>query len=100
MQPVAAARRAAEQSFPSFPSCTWERYCRPQDLVFAKFHFALIRSAVIPSRSAVQLPQQVRSQVQLGNEGIMQLLTTKSARPTLNLQISDNTFPAGIMLFI
>jgi hypothetical protein len=38
--------------------------------------------------------------VQLGNEGIMQLLTTKSARPTLNLQISDNTFPAGIMLFI
>jgi len=24
-----------DSSFPSFPSCTWERYCRPQDLLLA-----------------------------------------------------------------
>jgi hypothetical protein len=38
-------------------------------LVPAKFHFALIPTNVISSRSAMELPQQVRSQVQLGNEG-------------------------------
>src|ERR1700728_154865 len=51
-------------AFPSFPSCTWERF-----LIFAKFHFARAQLDIIASRSAMKLPQQVRSQVQLGNEG-------------------------------
>ncbi len=57
----------------SFPSCTWERLLFP-----AKFHFALICSrrhkavenalTSAATGSAIKLPQQVRSQVQLGNE--------------------------------
>jgi len=39
-------------------------------LVHAKFHFALIRPGVIALKSAMELPQHVRSQVQLGNEKI------------------------------
>jgi hypothetical protein len=49
--------------FPSFPSCTWER-----SLLIAKFHFALMPSGTRNGESAIKLPQQVRSQVQLGNE--------------------------------
>src|SRR5258707_5457935 len=37
-------------------------------LVPAKFHFAPIPSGIKTSRSAMELPRQVRSQVQLGNE--------------------------------
>jgi len=51
-------------SFPSFPNFIWERL-----LFFAKFHFALTHACIIALRSAMKLPQQVRSQVQLGNEG-------------------------------
>jgi hypothetical protein len=37
-------------------------------LVPAKFYFALTESKIITPRSAIKLPQQVRSQVKLGNE--------------------------------
>ena len=50
--------------FPSFPNFIWERL-----LFLAKFHFALTLLALAHARSAIKLPQQVRSQVQLGNEG-------------------------------
>ncbi len=30
---------------PPFLTCTWERYRRPQDLLPAKFHFALVKAA-------------------------------------------------------
>ena len=60
-----AVRRRADGGylFASFPSCTWERPLFP-----AKFHFALT-VMFFHLRSAMKLPQQVRSQVQLGNEG-------------------------------
>jgi hypothetical protein len=63
---------------PSFPSFTWERL-----LFFAKFYFALNcsrRREVVEAgeyghaltgaatRSAMQLPQQARSQMKFGNE--------------------------------
>ena len=69
-----------EGSAPSFPSCTWERLLFP-----AKFHFALTynrrREALdhaltgAVTRSAMELPQQLRSQMEFGNEG------TRPARP-------------------
>jgi len=57
----------------SFPRCTWERLLRP-----AKFHFALT-SVGVRVGSAVKLPQQVRSQVALGNE---ESSPTKSVIPS------------------
>src|SRR5260221_6567651 len=66
--------RPSFRAFSSFPNFIWERL-----LFLAKFHFALTcsrrRKAVdhaltgAATRSAIELPQQVRSQVQLGNEG-------------------------------
>src|ERR1700683_2548477 len=44
-------------AFPSFSSCTWERF-----LIFAKFHFAPTQLDMIASSSPMKLPQQVRSQ--------------------------------------
>ena len=57
---VAIARAFARASF---PSCTWER------LLFSR-SFTSRRLIPLSARpgSAVKLPQQVRSQVQLGNE--------------------------------
>jgi hypothetical protein len=69
-------KRLLQLFFPSslsFPSCTWERYCPPQELFLAKFHFALTKVGVIASGSAMELPQQARSQTpaeggKFGNE--------------------------------
>jgi hypothetical protein len=65
------ARATAEP--PSFPSCTWERPCR--------------RSCASPPRAeATELRGQVRSQVQLGNEGKMKraiLLPRSRARKSV-----------------
>jgi hypothetical protein len=62
-------------SHSSFPNSIWERF-----LFLAKFHFALIRRTecdgyphqpgVIALRSAMEFPQQVRSQMEFGNERI------------------------------
>jgi len=37
--------------------------------VLSKFHLAPIQSGKVARKSAMKLPQQVRSQVALGNEG-------------------------------
>ena len=54
----------APRFLPSFPSCTWERF-----VILAKFYFAPTHWEAIALGSAMKLPQQARSQVQLGNEG-------------------------------
>jgi hypothetical protein len=47
----------------SFPSCTWERLCQ-------RNFVASVMSAVLRPATEAQLRQQVRSQVQLGNEEV------------------------------
>jgi hypothetical protein len=49
---------------PSFPNSIWERNC-PRNSVAA---FALSSLG-----SAMELPKQVRSQIEFGNEGILKL---------------------------
>jgi hypothetical protein len=53
--------------FPSFPNSIWERNCPRNSIALMPFCRSAMKEKS-PEGSATELPQQVRSQMEFGNE--------------------------------
>jgi len=65
-------------------------------MFFAKFHFEATKMVSVVPRSAMELPQQVHSQVQLGNEGCDKIHEVCSVLVPLE-EICPGTFQCGAL---